>query len=99
VSGGDTDLVYDFTGIDSVSSSIDAFVAKMNAHLDEVDMAVIGLLEDGWQGLTADVFDAHSKAWHDSAYDLAKALYDLGRKVGNATVNMQMADIKASGRF
>jgi WXG100 family type VII secretion target len=99
MSTGDTDLVYDFTGIDTVVTSINTFVTKMNEHLDEVDQSFITLLTAGWKGITAQTFNDHSQAWHDSATEMARTLYDLAQKVGDAAVNMQLADQRAQGRF
>jgi len=95
----DDDLVYNFDGIDTVAMSIDAFVSQMYDHLAEVDTAVLDLLADGWTGITADAFDEQSRAWHQSAEDMAKTLHELGKRVGDASVNMQLADNRASARF
>ncbi|HEY2791655.1 MAG TPA: WXG100 family type VII secretion target [Micromonosporaceae bacterium] len=93
------DIVYDFSGIDTVSGQITAFVNHMNEKLDEVDRTFKGLLANGWQGKGADAFTGCSAKWHASAGQMATTLHSLSAKVGNAAANMAAADAAAAARF
>ncbi|HEY1486610.1 MAG TPA: WXG100 family type VII secretion target [Micromonosporaceae bacterium] len=93
------DIVYDFSGIDTISGSINAFVNHMNEKLDEVDRTFKTLLANGWQGQGADAFTGCSAKWHASAGQMATTLHSLSLKVGNAAANMAAADAAAAARF
>src|SRR5690348_14489613 len=93
------DLVYNFSGIDSVAGAISTFVTDMNNQLDEVDSTFKNLLAQGWQGRAADAFTGCSAKWHAGAAQMAATLQKLSSAVGNAGVNMQAADQAAAARF
>ncbi len=95
----DDSLVYDFSGIDTLSGSIAAFVTQMNQHLDEVDRTFNNLLANGWSGAGANAFQGCSNTWHGKANEMATTLQTLSTKVGNAAANMQQADAAAAARF
>jgi WXG100 family type VII secretion target len=94
-----SDIVYDFSGIDTLSGSIASFVAQMNEHLNEVDRTFNNLLANGWQGAAADAFQGCSQRWHANANQMADTLHMLATKVGNASANMAQADQSAAARF
>jgi WXG100 family type VII secretion target len=92
-------IVYDFSGIDTISGSIAAFVAQMNESLSEVDTTFNDLLAQGWQGGAADAFQGCKQKWHANADAMAQTLHALSQKVGNASANMAAADQAAAARF
>jgi WXG100 family type VII secretion target len=93
------DIVYDFSGIDSISGQINAFVNHMNDKLDEVDRTFKNLLANGWEGKGADAFTGCSAKWHASAGQMAATLNQLSSKVGKAGADMAAADAAAAARF
>jgi WXG100 family type VII secretion target len=93
------DIAYDFTGIDTIAGTINAFVNHMNDKLDEVDRTFKTLLADGWQGHGADAFVGCSAKWHGSAGQMAQTLQSLSAKVGRAGADMAAADAAAAARF
>ena len=94
------DLLYNYEGISSVSGAIEAFVAQMNANLDEVDAVFKNLLANGWGGSEgAAAFQAQSAKWHTGADDMATTLRTLSTKVGDAGINMKALDSKVASRF
>lgn len=94
-----SDIVYNFSGIDTLSGSISAFVSDMNEQLSSVDSVFKNLLGQGWQGKGADAFNGCSAKWHSSANQMASTLQQLSQKVGNAAANMAAADAAAAARF
>jgi len=97
--GTDGELVYDFAGMDTITASINAFVADMNANLDDVDRTFQAMLDSGWHGTGSDKFAPCSQRWHANAAALAATLQDLAKRVGNAAANMAAADAAAAARF
>ncbi|GAA3398969.1 WXG100 family type VII secretion target [Cryptosporangium minutisporangium] len=94
------DLLYNYEGISSVSGAIEAFVAQMNANLDEVDAVFRNLLANGWGGSEgAAAFQAQSAKWHSGANEMAVTLRSLSTKVGDAGINMKSLDQSVANRF
>jgi WXG100 family type VII secretion target len=93
------DLVYDFAGIDTITASINTFVADMNANLAEVDKTFQDMLDVGWSGQGSDKFYPCKVRWHNNADALNATLQDLAKKVGNAAANMAAADAAAAAKF
>lgn len=94
-----SDLVYDFSGIDTISGQIAAFVSHMNDQLDQVDRTFKNLLAQGWEGQGATAFSGCSAKWHASAGQMAQTLHQLSAKVGKAGADMAQADAAAAARF
>jgi WXG100 family type VII secretion target len=92
-------IVYSFPGIESVSAAIGDFVRQMHEHLSEVERTFNGLVTDGWTGAGADAFGGCAKRWNDNAGQMALTLGDLGRAVGEASLNMLQADHAAAATF
>lgn len=97
--GASDDLKYNFAAIESVQAAINQFCDQMDAHLNEVDGKFKGMLQDGWTGPAADAFQGASDKWHKGADNMRTTLNLLASKVGNASVNFQQADHRASLRF
>jgi early secretory antigenic target protein ESAT-6 len=92
------DIVYDFSGIDTISGTIASFVTQMNEQLDEVDRTFKNLLANGWEGKGSEAFSGCSVRWHSSASQMANTLHQLSQKVGKAGADMAEADA-AAARF
>jgi WXG100 family type VII secretion target len=92
-------IVYNFSGIDSISGQIVGFVNHMNEKLDEVDRTFKNLLANGWEGQGANAFNGCSAKWHSSAGEMASTLQQLSAKVGKAGTDMAQADAAAAARF
>jgi WXG100 family type VII secretion target len=90
------ELEYRYAGITTVTDAIDSFVRQMNQHLEETDTTFRALIDNGWTGAGADAFAERSRQWHLAAGAISAALHRLGAAVGDAAINMQIADKNAA---
>jgi WXG100 family type VII secretion target len=96
---GDESIIYDFSGIGSVTEQISAFVRQTRGTLDDVEREFNTLLANGWTGTAADSFNGCRTAWNKAANDMATTLATLGGKVDTAATDMQQTDRANAGRF
>jgi WXG100 family type VII secretion target len=92
-------MLYGFGSIAQSSSAVQAFVARTNNELSEVDNAFKQLIALGWSGPAADSFQALSTRWHTLANEMAATINTLGVKVGTAGEDMHAADQWAASQF
>lgn len=88
-----------YGAVESVSAAINQFCSQMDEELANVDRKFRTLLSDGWQGMSANAFDAQQQKWHTGAENMKQTLAQLAQKVGDASTHFQTTDSAAAQAF